>query len=73
MCFMGEHNTAEKFVYSNFENKKQQNARKSLENYVKQLKMHFDLNDKDIIKVLETMVKLHKNNVFCKKWWQIWK
>lgn len=53
--------------------KKKQNAARSLNNYLNQLKIHFDLNDLDIIKVLELALKERKNEIFIKKWWHIFK
>jgi len=52
---------------------KVQNAKKSLNNYINQLKLHFDLGDDDLIKVLEFCLKIRKKNNFVKKWWHIWK
>lgn len=53
--------------------KKKQSAKKSLFNYVNQLQIHFDLNDVDVVRVLESVVRNRKNNVNKKKWWQVWK
>jgi len=49
-------------------------SQKSLNNYINQLKLHFDLTDKDIVKVLEFTLDLYKfENNFFKKWWHILK
>lgn len=53
--------------------KKKQNAVKALNNFLNQLKIHFDFNDNDIIKVLELMLKEKKHENFTKKWWHILK
>lgn len=53
--------------------KKKQSAAKALNNYMEQLKIHFDLSDRDIIKVLELALKERKNEMFIKKWWHILK
>ncbi len=53
--------------------KKKQNAAKSLSSYIEQLKIHFDLNDKDTVKVLEIALRERKNKNFIKKWWHILK
>ena len=53
--------------------KKKQNAAKSLNNYIEQLKIHFDLSNDDIIKVLELALKERRNEIFIKKWWHILK
>lgn len=53
--------------------KKKQNAARSLNNYLDQLKIHFDLNDIDVVKVLELALKERKNDRFIKKWWHIFK
>ena len=53
--------------------KKKQNAAKALNNYMEQLKIHFDLSDNDIIKVLELALKEKRNGIFIKKWWHILK
>jgi hypothetical protein len=51
--------------------KKKQNAAKSLNNYLDQLKFHFELTDIDIAKVLEMALQERKNQIFVKKWWRI--
>lgn len=53
--------------------KNNQEATKSLNNYINQLKFHFGLNDKDIIIILESLQKSRKISNPKKKWWQIWK
>lgn len=53
--------------------KKKQNAAKSLNHYLDQLKIHFDLSDNDLVKVLELALKERRNENFIKKWWHILK
>ena len=53
--------------------KKKQNAVKALNNYLNQIKIHFDFNDRDIIKVLELALKEKKHENFVKKWWHMLK
>ena len=53
--------------------KKKQNAVKALNNYLNQIKIHFDFDDKDIVKVLEAALKEKKHEVFVKKWWHMLK
>ncbi len=59
------------------ENKKNQNrksdAKRSLNNYLEQLQMHFDLGDTDVMSILESSLRSKKHNLFLKKWWHIWK
>lgn len=53
--------------------KKKQNAAKSLNNYLNQLKIHFDLSETETIKVLEAVLRERKSKTISKKWWQILK
>ncbi|OGI17008.1 MAG: hypothetical protein A2255_10080 [Candidatus Melainabacteria bacterium RIFOXYA2_FULL_32_9] len=64
---------AEKQTIKTFNRK--QNAKKSLNNYINQLKMHFDLTDDEIIDVIRYIFEqqTRNNSKFLKKWWQIWK
>ncbi|MEI8390591.1 MAG: hypothetical protein WCG23_12005 [bacterium] len=64
---------AQKRLFDNVLVKKKQNASRSLNNYMEQLKIHFDLNDRDLIKVLEITLKEKRNKNFIKKWWHILK
>jgi len=64
---------AQKRLGNNILIKKKQNAAKALNNYMEQLKIHFDLNDRDIVKVLELALKERKKGNFIKKWWHILK
>jgi len=65
---------AEKHIDLSSRQNNRQDARKSLNNYINQLKIHFDLNDEDIIEIVKTIFdnQLQRND-FSKKWWQIWK
>ena len=53
--------------------RKKQNAVKALNNYLNQIKIHFDFDDKDIVKVLELTLKEKKHENFVKKWWHMLK
>lgn len=70
---MGKKYAAEKFFQNNPDFNKKQDAKRSLNNYINQLKLHFDLNAKDIVEVIEHAYKLNKNTLSEKKWWHIWK
>ncbi len=69
---MANSNT-QKRLSNNFPVKKTQIASKSLNSYLSQLKIHFNLNDEDVVKVLELSLKERKNNTLMKKWWHILK
>ncbi len=62
---------AEKRLSENSLIKKRQTALKSLNNYLNQLNIHFDLNDEDVVKILESVIKTRKKNIFKKKWWHL--
>ena len=64
---------AQKRLCNNVLVKKKQSAAKSLNNYIEQLKIHFDLSDRDTINVLEITLKERRNENFIKKWWNILK
>ncbi|EKE02018.1 MAG: hypothetical protein ACD_20C00435G0007 [uncultured bacterium] len=68
-----EYPTAEKQA-GKWVNRKQ-DAGKSLNSYINQLKIHFDLTDEEIRDVIKIVFELHaeNDNKFLKKWWQIWK
>ena len=68
---MDKNYTAEEGM-KKFDNNKRSDAKKSLSNYVGQLKMHFDLSDQELVNVLECVLKSKKNTNFFKKWWHIW-
>jgi hemerythrin-like domain-containing protein len=53
--------------------KKVQDVKKALDNFINQLKIHFDLDDNEIDRVLELLIKSRKKEITQKKWWQIWK
>lgn len=52
--------------------KKRNDAGRSLNIYLNQLKFHFELTDADILKILISIIKKRKKTSN-KKWWQIWK
>ncbi len=50
--------------------KKKQFALKSINNYLKQLKMHFELSDKELFDILKNIISKQKTLVISsKKWW----
>jgi len=53
--------------------KSKNDAKRSLNNYIGQLKIHFELDEDDIIQIMENILKLRKNERLIKKWWHIWK
>jgi hemerythrin-like domain-containing protein len=71
--YMGNYYAAEKQTDYNSKNKKYQDVKKSLNNYINQLKIHFDLNDEEIFKIVKSVEISRRNNFLVKKWWQIWK
>ncbi|MEI7474603.1 MAG: hypothetical protein WCK67_07455 [bacterium] len=52
--------------------KKRNEAGRSLNRYIDQLKFHFELTDNDVLSVLNLIIKNRKENS-SKKWWQLWK
>jgi len=70
---MGDYYAAEKQTDYTSKSKKNQDVKRSLNNYINQLKIHFDLNDEEIFNVIESVQRSRKNNCHIKKWWQIWK
>lgn len=64
----------EKSLNFNNSNKKQ-NAKNSLNNYIKQLKIHFDLKEEELTEVIKAVLESQPQNKtkFIKKGWQIWK
>lgn len=64
--------TSEKKSSNNNINKGKE-AQKSLNNYLNQLKFHFELNDDEVLKILESTLKSKNNKNFIKKLWHIWK
>ena len=61
----------QKRLSNDFPVKKMQIAAKSLNSYLGQLKIHYNLNEKDVIRVLELSLKEKKNENVIKKWWRI--
>ena len=51
--------------------RKRQQALKSLYNYINQLKIHFDLNEKDINSLLKHILRIKSKDNFIKKLWNI--
>lgn len=52
---------------------KRQNALKSLNHYISELQMHFDLSEKELLEIIEKLYKNKKRNTYIKKWWHLWK
>lgn len=63
----------QKRLSNNISCKKKQSAARSLNIYIDQLKIHFDLNEKDTIKVLEQALKERRKENIIKKLWRILK
>jgi hypothetical protein len=54
--------------------KKYLDAKRSLNNYVNQLKFHYNLCDKELSTMIKELYEAQSNDKgFSKKWWQIWK
>ncbi|HIZ27689.1 MAG TPA: hypothetical protein H9673_00665 [Candidatus Adamsella sp.] len=51
-----------------FKNKDKDLIIKSLNNYMEQLKLHFDLSEEEIDLIIKIVSKKRNN----KKWWQFW-
>ncbi len=51
--------------------KKKQNVLKSINNYLSQLKMHFEISDEELADILKTISSQYKKSISSKKWWQI--
>ena len=67
---MGDYFAAEKSSDKKLKETNLKDVKKSLNNYLNQLKFHFNLSDKDILKILELTIKSRKNTTQKKKWWQ---
>lgn len=52
-------------------NKKKYNAKKSINNYLSQLKLHFELSDDDLYDVLKKITLDYKKTISSKRWWRI--
>lgn len=64
-------------IEKNFHNidkkaKQKNDAGRSLNIYINQLKFHFELTDSDILSILINLIKKRKKTSN-KKWWQLWK
>jgi len=51
--------------------KKRQNVLKSIDNYLCQLKMHFELSDAELADILKIVYSQYKKTISSKKWWRI--
>ena len=52
---------------------KKQQALKSLNNYLDQLKIHYDLSEREMVKILELILKIKNKDALIKKLWNIFK
>ena len=69
---MGKYFASEKKI-SKTDNKKKADAKRSLNNYINQLKIHFDLHDEEVVNILDMVLKSKRNNCSVKKWWHVWR
>lgn len=65
-------NSAEKLSFKD-QRVKEEEAKRSLNNYIEQLKFHFGLSNEETVKVVEFVVKYGNFNNPEKKWWQFWR
>ena len=72
VIMMSDYSAAEKHSCNDLKNNKSKDVKKSLNNYLNQLKFHFDLSDVDISELLAFTLESRKRNKSKKKWWQIW-
>lgn len=64
---------ADKKYFPNYAKKKQL-ALKSINNYLNQLKMHFDLTENELFDILKNIISKQKQLVISsKKWWNFFK
>ena len=60
--------------YFSHKSQKRQNAIKSINNYLTQLKMHFELSENELFDILKTIISPYKKNIISsKKWWNFFK
>lgn len=69
---MGDHYAAEKQSDYNSKSKRNQDVKRSLNNYINQLKFHFDMNDEEIYNIVESIQKSRKASNYKNKWWHLW-
>jgi len=66
---MDKNSDTNKKYFPNYARKKQ-NAIKSINNYLSQLKMHFELSDEELFDIIKTLITHYKKNIISsKKWW----
>jgi len=53
--------------------RKKQLALKSLNNYLDQLKIHYDLTEGDLVVILKLVLRVKNQDTFIKKLWNIFK
>ncbi len=51
--------------------KKKQMVMKSINNYLFQLKIHFEMSDEEIYGILKSIKLDYKKTISSKRWWQI--
>ena len=66
---MSDNSAVEKYSYKYLKNTDFIDVKKSLNNYLNQLKFHFNLSDADLLKILEFTLKSRKVKKTSKKWW----
>ena len=54
-------------------NNKKYNAKKSINNYLFQLKFHFELSDDDMYDILKEITRYYRGAISSKRWWRIFR
>ena len=70
MVYMNKDNNCDKKYFKNGL-KKRQNAIKSVNNYLSQLKIHYDLSDTEMYDILKIIENEYKKSISSKRWWRI--
>ena len=65
-----DNNNCNKKIFTNA-GKKKQFALKSINNYLTQLQLHFELSDKELYDIIKIISSNYKNIISSKKWWRI--
>jgi hypothetical protein len=64
------------FVIERYFDKKPDNkindAKRAINKYMEEIKIHFDYNEKEIIEILENVINTRKKRCSYNKWWKIW-
>lgn len=61
-------NYDKKYFQNNLQ--KKQTVLKSINNYLNQLQVHFELSDRELADILKIIYLQHKKIISSKKWWQ---